>query len=123
LLVAVNAVQMDEQISQTVQSVYNALYDLQTILEYMGVTVRSEDLLAVEVSDHKERDGEEVEDDLEQAPILDAIFQNASIDKSQDLDAFWDALANDASEEVSNADAITYEQALQLGLAPDSEDE
>ena len=122
LLVAVNAVQMDEQISQTVQSVYNALYDLQTILEHMGVTVRSEDTVASDTGDLAESDDQEIEEDLEQAPILDAIFQNAAVDQTQDLDAFWDALADDASEEVANADVITYEQALRLGLAQDEEE-
>jgi len=123
LLVAVNAVQMDEQISHNVQSVYSALYDLQTILEHMGVSVRSEELLSEEAGSLATADEEDVEEDLEQAPILDAIFENASVDKAQDLDAFWDALADDASEEVANADVLTYEQALQLGLAPDEDEE
>jgi len=122
LLVAVNAVQMDEQISRNVQSVYGALYDLQNILEYMGVSVRSEEPLTEEAGSLEARDEEDVEEDLEHAPILDAIFENASVDETQDLDAFWDALADDASEEVSNADVLTYEQALQLGLAPDEDE-
>jgi CheY-like chemotaxis protein len=124
LIVAVNAVQMDEQISRNVQSVYNALYDLQNILEHMGVAVRSEETLALEEEATLEAvEEEEIEEDLEHAPILDAIFQNAPSEATQDLDAFWDAVASDATEEVSNADVITYEQALQLGLAPDGEEE
>jgi hypothetical protein len=123
LLVAVNAVQMDVQISHNVQSVYSALYDLQNILEYMGVSVRSEELLSEEAGSLEAEDDEDVEEDLEHAPILDAIFENVSSEETQDLDAFWNALADDASEEVSNADVLTYEQALQLGLAPDEDKE
>lgn len=124
LLVAVNAVQMDEQISHAVQFVYNALYDLQNILEHMGVPVRSEEPVpAVEDVDSIALDQEDIEEDLEEAPILDAIFENATAgaDESEDLDAFWDSVAEDVSEDVSNADVLTYEQALQLGLTPDDE--
>jgi CheY-like chemotaxis protein len=125
LLVAVNAVQLDEEISDTVRDVYNALNDLQIILENMGVSVRSEEPLPVtDEAELLEEDEEEIEEDLEHAPILDAIFENAPSGAAQDVDAFWDALADGASEgEVSNADVLTYEQALQLGLAPDGDEE
>ena len=65
-----------------------------------------------------------VEDDLEEAPILDAIFENAHTYQKgpQEVDAFWDSLADDAPASVSNADVLTYEQAMQLGLAPEDED-
>jgi hypothetical protein len=116
---------MDEQISHAVQDVYNALYDLQNILEHMGVSVRSEEphpgtgeLVT------PEEDDEDVEEDPEEAPILDAIFENAAVDsgKSDDIDSFWDSVADDVSEDVSNADVLTYEQALQLGLTPEDEE-
>jgi CheY-like chemotaxis protein len=123
LLVAINAVQMDEQISQIMQSVYKALYDLQNILENMGVTIRSEESLSPEDEVPPIPDEEETfEEDEEHAPILDAIFENTTASTSQDLDAFWDALAEKAAEEVASADVLTYEQALQLGLAPEDDD-
>ena len=124
LLVAVNAVQMDEQISHMVQDVYNALYDLQNILEHMGVPVRSEELISTtEELEPILEDDDDIEEDLDEAPILDAIFENAQTSNAQpqDLDAFWDTIADSASESVSNADALTYDQAVQLGLAPDDE--
>ncbi|HBX70909.1 MAG TPA: hypothetical protein DEH25_16400 [Chloroflexi bacterium] len=121
LLVVVNAVQIDEQISNTVQNVYTALYDLQNILERIGVSVRAEEPLPlgdeVELIDEEE----EFEEDEEHAPILDAIFENVSVKGSQELDAFWDALADDSSSKSSAADVLTYEQALQLGLTPQDE--
>jgi CheY-like chemotaxis protein len=126
LLVTINAVQMDEQISQTVQFVYNALYDLQNILEHIGVPVRSvgpESLTGDSVS--LEEGIEAVEEDLEEAPILDAIFENATstADQVDELDAFWDSAADGIPEDVSNADVLTYDQAQQLGLTPEDDDE
>ena len=121
LLVAVNAVQMDEQISKTTQSVYKALYDLQTILENMGVLVRADERLAIEVELPQE-DEDTIEEDIEQAPILDAIFENVSANAEQDPDAFWDSLVDDTAKEALNADVLSYEQALQLGLAPEDDD-
>lgn len=124
LLVAVNAVQMDEQISHAVQFVYKALYDLQNILERIGVPVRAEEPVS-ESAERLEQEQEEIEEDLEEAPILDAIFENASSDADQpdDPDAFWDSAADDVSEDVSNADVLTYEQALRLGLTPEDDEE
>ncbi len=126
LLVAVNAVQIDEQISHIVQAVYNALYDLHNILEHMGVSLRSEEPLpGTKDLEPLLEDDDDVEEDIEEAPILDAIFENAQTKdaKSQDLDAFWDSLADGATENMSNADVLTYDQAMQLGLAPDDGDD
>ncbi len=125
LLVAVNAVQMDEQISHMVQDIYNALYDLQNILEHMGVSVRSEEPMpGTKELEPLLEDDDDIEEDMEEAPILDAIFENAQTNnaQSQDLDAFWDSLTGSVSESVSNADVLTYDQAMQLGLAPEDEE-
>ena len=126
LLVAGNAVQIDEQISHAMQFVYNASYDLQTILEHMGVSVKSEEPVpAVDELDRFEEDEGEFEEDLQEAPILDAIFENAvpGTGKTDELDAFWDSAADDVSEDVSSGDVLSYEQALQLGLTPEDEAE
>lgn len=53
---------------------------------------------------------------------LDALFSGSKGIKEQDVDAFWDALTEKSELDGSeNADALTYEQARQLGLAPDAE--
>jgi hypothetical protein len=54
-------------------------------------------------------------------PELDAIFSQATQNsaRQQDVDSFWDALTNTGSSEVSRADAISYDQARKLGLAPE----
>jgi CheY-like chemotaxis protein len=123
LLVAVNAVQMDEQISHAVQDVYKALYDLQNILEHMGVSVRSDESISIPEEALIEIE-EDIEEDPEEAPILDAIFENVGSvsEKAEEVDSFWDAVAEDISEDVTNADVLTYEQALQLGLTPEDEE-
>jgi CheY-like chemotaxis protein len=126
LLVAVNAVQMDEQISHAVQFVYNALYDLQNIFEHMGVSVRSEELaVAPEDLDVFQEIEDDIDEDLEEAPILDAIFESAlaSAGETSDPDAFWDSAADGVFEDVSSGDVLSYEQALQLGLTPEEESE
>jgi CheY-like chemotaxis protein len=54
---------------------------------------------------------------------FEALFKQAAPpSKDSDADAFWDTLTAGAqSGVVSNADMISYEQALQLGLTPQDE--
>jgi hypothetical protein len=52
---------------------------------------------------------------------LEAIFnqtRQGSI-KAEDADAFWDSAVLEGMEGVVRADVISYEQARQLGLAPE----
>lgn len=53
---------------------------------------------------------------------LDEVFSSSKSIKEQDVDAFWDALSEQNEMDGSgNADALTYDQARQLGIAPDDE--
>jgi CheY-like chemotaxis protein len=53
---------------------------------------------------------------------LDALFSGSKSVKEQDVDAFWDALSEQSELDGSgNADALTYEQAKRLGIAPEDE--
>ena len=64
--------------------------------------------------------------DVEEEPLLDEIFSQAGREnyRPEDVDAFWDSLVeDDRSEGVINANAISYDQARQLGLAPDRDSE
>ncbi|MBN1147137.1 MAG: response regulator [Anaerolineales bacterium] len=56
-------------------------------------------------------------------PELDAIFKQARRKKikPEDADAFWESVSLDGAGEVTRADIITYDQARQLGLAPEDE--
>jgi FixJ family two-component response regulator len=125
LLVAVNPVTVDEQLNGTIQTVLDAMRDLYKILTSVGVSLEIEEEL-VELPIEDETVEEPFEEDEEQAPILDAIFEKAAAKKMETgaLDAFWEALTDeDTANGVVNADALTYEQALQLGLAPEEEEE
>ena len=64
--------------------------------------------------------------DVEEEPVLDEIFSQAGREtyKPEEVDAFWDSLVEgDKAEGVINANAISYDQARQLGLAPDRDRE
>jgi CheY-like chemotaxis protein len=51
---------------------------------------------------------------------LEALFTGKASVKEEDVDAFWDALVEqNEGDGAANADALTYEQARRLGLAPD----
>jgi hypothetical protein len=53
---------------------------------------------------------------------LEDLFAQAAEVKKQDADAFWDSFsADEVKPELSSSDSLSYDQAVQLGLAP-SED-
>jgi CheY-like chemotaxis protein len=65
-----------------------------------------------------------VELEIEEEPVLDEIFNLADRENynPEEVDAFWNALVeDDKAEGVINANAISYDQARQLGLAPDKD--
>ena len=113
----------EERTAALFRTVPGAVQDFLNILTTMGVTEPA----APPVQPVTEKPVEvEVkrEDVLEILPELDAIFSQAAKPEFQttDVDAFWDSLAgNEQTDGMSSADAISYEQALQLGLAPDGE--
>lgn len=62
--------------------------------------------------------------DVEDEPVLDEIFSLAGREnyKSEEVDAFWNSLVEDEKAGgVVNANAITYDQARELGLGPERE--
>lgn len=53
---------------------------------------------------------------------LEAVFSGSKTVKEQDVDAFWDAASEQSEFDASgNADALTYDQARRLGIAPEDE--
>jgi CheY-like chemotaxis protein len=124
LMVAVNPIHFDEDLSTIVRGVYTGVGDLHEILLNMGVRLKSDDQPIV-VKDEPE---DEIATEImaEEAPLIEALFQgvDANIPKTEDVDEFWNTItADEASNSLQNADALTYEQALQLGLAPDENEE
>ncbi len=100
-----------------------AVRDLQAILLQIGVA----SLLQPGAPETPEEPPEpEIEAEVDkEAPVLDEIFSEVSQGHydPQEVDAFWDSLADEEGQnQVINADVITYDQAKQLGLAPDEGD-
>jgi DNA-binding response OmpR family regulator len=52
---------------------------------------------------------------------LSTLFEGES-KVSDDADAFWDELNTSGSKSITNPDALSYEEARKLGLAPDDPD-
>lgn len=65
---------------------------------------------------------EPVAEELTVDPELDALFSKPAAVKGSDADAFWEQSSQSAaSPAIGGGDALSYDQALQLGLAPPEE--
>jgi CheY-like chemotaxis protein len=120
LLVVSNTAWSDERMEKLLYSTRKAVQDLQAILVNIGVPVEIpvETRVVVEAPEPVKAEEASAEEVL---PDLDAIFGQASKQKlkSEEVDAFWDSMATDIPDEMTRADVISYDQARQLGLAPD----
>jgi len=123
LLLVTNPISVDDKVSVIIREVYSTVKDLYDILHNIGVPLKSEDQPPQVV---EEPEDEMIEEDEEEAPILDALFQSveSKVLKTEDVNAFWSSLVEgEPVNDVQSADALTYDQAVQLGLAPDEEGE
>jgi len=115
LLVAANPSRSSDQVHASIKLVHTGIKDLLTILTNMGVLIENgEEIPSPEVDIFEEI--------LDAEPEIEALFQKAeSTDIDfEEADAFWDtASLRLKKEEITNADALTYEQARRLGLTPD----
>jgi len=116
----------------------NAQQDFSAILKrlHAGVVDLFEILSEIGVNLDVENHPISVDDDfldavalVEETPLIDALFKEgeANPSKAEEVEAFWDSISeNEATNEISKADVLTYDQALKLGLVPgkgDSNDE
>jgi hypothetical protein len=64
-----------------------------------------------------------VEEDLPALQALEALLGQAgtAVPKKADLDDFWEQAAGGEKKLAANGDALTYDQALKLGLLPDAD--
>lgn len=92
-----------------------AIQDVQAILNGIGLPVQEPEPAPEVVAPEVE------EENPEALQALDALLAQAEHSKlrTEEVEAFWDSLASQSSGEISRADAISYEQARQLGLAPE----
>jgi len=104
------------QLSVIRQAIHQAARELGKTLESIGVEV--------EPAHETPPLPEVVEVPLDPQALagIDALFSGSKSVKEQDVDAFWDALSEQSELDGSeNADALTYEQARRLGIAPEDE--
>lgn len=98
------------------QAIRQAASDLSQSLANIGVEVAPSQGMPVPVSPELM----EIPLDSQALAGLDALFSGSERIKEQDVDAFWDALTERSElDAAGNADALTYEEARRLGLAPD----
>ena len=99
------------------QAMRAAARNLLESLDRLGVPVEPEGEAPIEPAIPEK----ELEEPVEKIPELEAIFRRASKAKlkEQDIDAFWESLATESSGDITRSDTISFEQAQQLGLAPE----
>ena len=120
LMEIINPIDVEDDFGKIVDSVYKGVGDLYAILLNMGFPMN------LEIQADSE-DDEIDEYDLEmEASVLDALFQavETKVPGTEEVDAFWDSVTEGStSDGVQNSDVLTYDQALQLGLAPEEDDD
>lgn len=115
LLVATNPSESSKDVHNSVEWLHAGLQDLLVILTKMGVPLKTDD--------HSPKVEEIQEEILEDVPELEALFEEKSAGEidQQEVDAFWDTASLHLTEdEITNADALTFEQARRLGLTPEN---
>lgn len=114
-----------ERAAGILPEIFPAVDDLLAILKGMGVGLAGRAADAREAPETGQLEAEEQDVDVEEvAQALEEIFGQAG-ETSYDpveVDEFWEAVAEESDPgSVTNADAISYEQARKLGLAPDNQ--
>lgn len=107
----------NDRAEQVLQMMRPAVRDLFGLLMRLGVGTgpqRAEESLDFELI-------EVVEEEEEEAPALHEIFPQLEQIDFQDADAFWDTALEKSDGTISSSDALSYEQARQLGLAPEDD--
>jgi len=107
-------------LSKKIQTIAAGIGDLSRILKQIGIPVESTERPVIRNAEIEEI----VADD--EIPQLEKIFQgrDSHFPKAEEVDAFWNSiLGGEVSDGIHNTDALTYDQALQLGLAPEEDDE
>lgn len=109
----------DIQMLKHLRALGLAVKDLVRILTNMGVSLETKEEVP---SEQNELQANPVPAKAEEPVVdLDEIFKQVPPGTSltEEVDAFWDSAIHDASDSVASPDAISYEQARALGLAPE----
>ncbi len=95
-----------------------AVKDLLVSLSVIGVPVSAPES---EIAIPEPVEVETGPDETGSLPDLEALFGQEKKVEKLTADAFWDAATGEDRKEAPGADTISYEQARQLGLAPDED--
>jgi hypothetical protein len=117
LLLAAGDLLLPERLAAIRQVMPGALKELEQIMEKLGMEM----LAQREEPLPNPADLQDIPLDPEVLAGVEALFGKGAPAKPKDADAFWDTLAEE-SDLSAGADALTYEQARQLGLAPGEEE-
>jgi len=110
-----------EKLDHLNQVVQQGKRDLQAILADMGVSpVVSEEVPSTDMVISPE-DEEELEEIVELDAALDELFSKADAFPETDVDSFWEMVTVEDGGIFTSADALSYDQARQLGLTPEEE--
>ncbi|MBN2548744.1 MAG: response regulator [Anaerolineales bacterium] len=120
LWVIVPGVGWDEiQMLKHLRTLDLAVKNLVRILTNMGVSLE----VKAEISPEQSEELLQAVPEMVEEPVVDleAIFKQVPPDKplTAEAEAFWDSAVHDAADSVVSPDAISYEQARALGLAPE----
>lgn len=119
LLVGVPSFASDQaRLGDLLLAIRQAVGDILAVLAGIGVPVTLEEQAPAPVEESAP-----VEASPEDLSVLDALLSQAGQAnlKAEEVDAFWEKLADQETAELSRSDAITYDQARQLGLAPEDQ--
>lgn len=122
LLIAVNPITFSDPVDRYVRVVYQSVDELMKILASIGVPLKTDEQPVYQNAESTAESASEVDID---DPLIESLFQRGEsedLDK-QEVDSFWQTASLDLDEDVTNADALSYEQARQLGLTPKDDSE
>lgn len=120
LLLCVEHAIVDEGLETLLSIMTEAVGDVQVALQAIGV-MNVPSPQTVQASE--EEDLEEIDEEVDESLLeLFEREKGAKVDKSQ-AESFWEDLTRDTGEISGTPDALSYEQARQLGLTPDAAEE
>jgi CheY-like chemotaxis protein len=119
VVITTHAPLLGKRVGDLVMAMHRAAQDLREILIDFGVGVTEPQRITLIQPVQEAEEVAALDESLLTA--LDDIFGSAKTGKlkTEEVDAFWESAIEDGARDVSSSDALTYEQARQLGLAPE----
>jgi CheY-like chemotaxis protein len=115
-----NPIDSGDDFSRITRFIYDGARDLIEILLNLGNDLNHEDPSVIKEDTIDENDLSV------EAPVLDELFQglDAKAPDNREVDAFWESVTEGRpAGAVQSTDVLTYDQALQMGLAPEGDEE